>query len=103
MRIYESLRSTSRIPTEDTTKEPHTVAYGPRESLAYLAGAMPSAYAATFNVLHEISHRLSDFKPKTILDFGTGPGTALWFVLNWISTYMGIYLISWMQGITSSL
>ncbi|KAI7880515.1 Rsm22-domain-containing protein [Lichtheimia hyalospora FSU 10163] len=78
LRIYESLRSTSRIPTEDTTKEPHTVAYGPRESLAYLAGAMPSAYAATFNVLHEISHRLPDFKPKTILDFGTGPGTALW-------------------------
>lgn len=43
---------------------------------------MPSAYAATFNVLYEISHRLSDFKPKTILDFGTGPGTALWYVVE---------------------
>ncbi|KAI8139793.1 mitochondrial small ribosomal subunit Rsm22-domain-containing protein [Fennellomyces sp. T-0311] len=79
LRLYESLRSTSRMTNAATqAHEPHTLAYGPRESIAYAAGVMPSTYAATFNVLAEVSQRISDFGPKTMLDFGTGPGTALW-------------------------
>ncbi|KAI9315465.1 mitochondrial small ribosomal subunit Rsm22-domain-containing protein [Dichotomocladium elegans] len=81
LRLYESLRSTSRIINADDEKpnsEPHTLTYGPRESVAYMAGLLPTAYAATANVLNELSQRISDFKPRTMMDFGTGPGTALW-------------------------
>ncbi|CAO3672990.1 unnamed protein product [Rhizopus stolonifer] len=38
LRLYDSLKSTSGRPGE----EPHKVAYGPRESIAYTAGVMSS-------------------------------------------------------------
>ncbi|KAI7905856.1 mitochondrial small ribosomal subunit Rsm22-domain-containing protein [Cokeromyces recurvatus] len=100
LRLYDALRSTSRVSREaldefdgsrdakkqrksaETVIEPHKVLYGPRESVAYLAGVLPSTYAAITNVLNEIAGRLSDFKPQSMLDFGTGPGTAIWVAKN---------------------
>lgn len=58
--------------------EPHKLSYGPRESIAYAAGVLPSTYAAVKNVMTEISSRMTDFRPRSMLDFGTGPGTAIW-------------------------
>lgn len=95
MRLYDALRSTAKVPKEqedfdgsrDSKKirkanssvvEPHKLSYGPRESVAYAAGVLPSTYAAAKNVMTEISKRMSDFKPRSMLDFGTGPGTAIW-------------------------
>ncbi|KAF7726356.1 37S ribosomal protein S22 [Apophysomyces ossiformis] len=88
LRLYEALRSTAKMPDEKSpsdrsgkqTKsiEPHTVSYGPRESIAYAAGVLPSTYAAITNVFQEVSKRMADFKPRSMLDFGTGPGTAIW-------------------------
>lgn len=95
LRLYDALRSTAKVPKEqedfdgsrDSKKirkanssavEPHKLSYGPRESVAYAAGVLPSTYAAAKNVMTEISKRMSDFKPRTMLDFGTGPGTAIW-------------------------
>ncbi|KAI8366658.1 mitochondrial small ribosomal subunit Rsm22-domain-containing protein [Radiomyces spectabilis] len=97
LRIYEALRSTARLPKEEDkplnrwekkkdkarkkvspVTEPHTLSYGPRESVAYAAGAMASTYGAIYNVLAEVAKRIPEFNPKTMLDFGTGPGTAIW-------------------------
>ncbi|KAG2203927.1 hypothetical protein INT47_007510 [Mucor saturninus] len=95
LRLYDALRSTARIPKDNeefdgsraskkirkasaTVVEPHKVSYGPRESVAYAAGVLPSTYAAVTNVMKEISNRISDFRPRSMLDFGTGPGTAIW-------------------------
>ncbi|KAI9496757.1 mitochondrial small ribosomal subunit Rsm22-domain-containing protein [Zychaea mexicana] len=129
LRLYESLRSTSRIPThlpdydngsssssssshgkskkrQAAYQEPHTLAYGPRESIAYAAGVLPSTYAATMNVLAEISHRIADFAPKSILDFGTGPGTALWAaqeVFSDLQSYVGVDLSEDMLNIAERL
>lgn len=58
--------------------EPQTLTYGPRETVAYTVGLAPANYGPVYNILHELSNRLSDFDPKSMLDFGTGPGTALW-------------------------
>jgi len=44
--------------------------------MAYLASQFPFAYGPVQRVFKEIAARIPDFKPKTILDFGTGPGTA---------------------------
>ncbi|KAI8887502.1 Rsm22-domain-containing protein [Backusella circina FSU 941] len=76
LRLYESLRSTSRVPKESV--EPYKLSFGPRESIAYAAGVLPSNYAAIKNIMSELSNRLPDFKPVSMLDFGTGPGTAIW-------------------------
>lgn len=50
--------------------------------LAYLAARAPATYAATRHVVHELARRLPDFAPTTLLDVGSGPGTALWAVLE---------------------
>lgn len=92
LRIYQSFRSTSKLPVEqppntrksdkrnkkEVVAESHTITYGEREAVAYVAGALPATYAATFNVLKELKERICNFEPKTMLDFGTGPGTGLW-------------------------
>jgi ribosomal protein RSM22 (predicted rRNA methylase) len=95
LRLYEALRSTAKVvkDTDDfdgsrdakklrkanpSVIEPHKLSYGPRESIAYAAGVLPSTYAAAKNVMTELSNRMSDFRPRSMLDFGTGPGTAIW-------------------------
>ncbi|KAI8996926.1 mitochondrial small ribosomal subunit Rsm22-domain-containing protein [Pilobolus umbonatus] len=93
LRLYEALRSTARQPKElevatykkkktvksiKQTLEPHNITYGPREAIAYTAGVLSSNYAAIYNVLNEVSRRIPDLKPSSMLDFGTGPGTAIW-------------------------
>lgn len=46
--------------------------------LAYLATRMPATYAAIHASLDAASEAMPDFAPKTLLDVGSGPGTALW-------------------------
>eukprot|EP00040_Diaphanoeca_grandis_P021508 m.114676 g.114676 ORF g.114676 m.114676 type:complete len:468 (-) comp28364_c0_seq1:65-1468(-) len=52
--------------------------FGPRESIAFLAGRQPICYAAITRVLEELKLRKPDFSPKHILDFGSGVGTTMW-------------------------
>jgi ribosomal protein RSM22 (predicted rRNA methylase) len=49
-----------------------------RDALAYLAVRLPATYAAVRATFAEIAEANPDFAPKTALDVGTGPGTALW-------------------------
>ena len=56
----------------------HILEYGHRESMAYIAAMAPTTYSAIRNVLEEVHKRLPDLEPKSLLDFGTGPGTAIW-------------------------
>ncbi len=56
----------------------HILEYGHRESTAYLAAIAPTTYSAIRNVLEEVNRRIPNLKPSTFLDFGTGPGTAIW-------------------------
>ncbi|WP_274629432.1 small ribosomal subunit Rsm22 family protein [Arvimicrobium flavum] len=45
---------------------------------AYLATRMPATYAAVRSSFDAAREVLPDFEPKTFLDVGAGPGTALW-------------------------
>ncbi|HVT53058.1 MAG TPA: small ribosomal subunit Rsm22 family protein, partial [Dongiaceae bacterium] len=45
---------------------------------AYLAARLPATYAAIRAALDAIAERRRDFAPRSLLDFGAGPGTALW-------------------------
>ncbi|KAJ2835142.1 37S ribosomal protein S22 [Coemansia furcata] len=63
-----------------TPLKPHTLEYGRGETAAYLAACTPGAYGAIYNILAELSQRIPDFTPRNVLDFGSGPGTALWAI-----------------------
>lgn len=45
---------------------------------AYLATRLPATYAATRAALDMVAEAAADFRPRTLLDFGAGPGTVLW-------------------------
>jgi ribosomal protein RSM22 (predicted rRNA methylase) len=45
---------------------------------AYLAARLPATYAAIRAALDAVFEVRPDFAPKSLLDFGAGPGTALW-------------------------
>jgi ribosomal protein RSM22 (predicted rRNA methylase) len=45
---------------------------------AYLAARLPATYAAVRAALDAVAERRPDFAPQSLLDFGAGPGTALW-------------------------
>ena len=47
---------------------------------AYLAARLPATYAALRAALDAVAERRPAFAPRSLLDFGAGPGTALWAV-----------------------
>lgn len=61
--------------TETSGKAP---IYSPAETAAYAAARLPATYAVLFKVMSELQIRLPDFRPQKMLDFGAGPGTAIW-------------------------
>lgn len=54
------------------------VAYDSGESLAYAAARLPGCHAVAWRVFSELRVRLPHFSPTSMLDFGAGPGTAIW-------------------------
>lgn len=58
------------------------IGYDRVQSLAYLAYIMPGNYGPSFRIFSEIKKILKEkYFPSSVLDFGTGPGTAIWFDL----------------------
>lgn len=51
--------------------------YGDRETMAYLAWQMPFVYGCLERVFTEVEKRVPNFRPRSVFDFGTGPGTAI--------------------------
>lgn len=47
---------------------------------AYLVARLPATYAAVAFCLAELAERRPQFSPQTLLDAGSGPGTAAWAV-----------------------
>jgi ribosomal protein RSM22 (predicted rRNA methylase) len=45
---------------------------------AYLATRLPATYAAIRAAIDSAAAALPDFEPRSLLDIGAGPGTALW-------------------------
>ncbi|WP_395016584.1 small ribosomal subunit Rsm22 family protein [Dongia sp.] len=45
---------------------------------AYLAARLPATYAAIRAAMDAVAAVRPDFSPRQLLDFGAGPGTALW-------------------------
>jgi ribosomal protein RSM22 (predicted rRNA methylase) len=65
-----------RYRAEPPTRAPHVTSRS--DVLAYLAVRMPATHAAVRASLDAVTQAVPDFAPRTMLDAGAGPGTALW-------------------------
>ncbi|MGH9830622.1 MAG: small ribosomal subunit Rsm22 family protein, partial [Blastocatellia bacterium] len=61
--------------------------------IAYLATRLPSIYAAVSSVLMELRKRLPGTSPRSLLDLGAGPGTAVWAAVECFEDLEKITLI----------
>lgn len=52
--------------------------YDAAETHAYGLSRLPAGYAVAHRVLDEVKARCPGFEPRKVLDFGSGPGTAVW-------------------------
>lgn len=50
----------------------------PEDIAAYAAFRMPATFAAVHSALGQVQERLPNWSPRTLLDVGAGPGTAMW-------------------------
>ncbi|KAF0982477.1 hypothetical protein FDP41_011407 [Naegleria fowleri] len=58
------------------------IIYKDLEAAAYIAHRLPAIYGTSYRVFSESVMRMPDFEPKTMLDFGTGPGTTIWAAME---------------------
>lgn len=81
-----------RYMARDTQKR-ETFIQSPSDMLAYLSLRFPATYAQIYSALTQIQERLPQWRPKTVLDLGCGPGTGIWAAKTlWpdITTAIGI-------------
>ena len=73
------LNPSGKLPSVTVAAGIETVGfYTLQDALAYLAVRLPATYAAVRASFAAIAEARADFAPKTVLDIGAGPGTALW-------------------------
>uniref|UniRef100_A0A383V6H0 Uncharacterized protein n=1 Tax=Tetradesmus obliquus TaxID=3088 RepID=A0A383V6H0_TETOB len=83
---HEHLRAALDLPPSASLDSPQrnlalkkaTPAYNEGEALAYALARLPGCYAACSRIFSELRLRLPGWSPKSLLDFGAGPGTASW-------------------------
>ncbi|GCE24025.1 small ribosomal subunit Rsm22 family protein [Dictyobacter kobayashii] len=66
-----------RYRTQRTGQET-ALARGVDAALGYAALIMPAAYAQLSGAMISVKARVPDWQPTSMLDIGSGPGTALW-------------------------
>src|SRR4051812_7283372 len=66
-----------RYRAERTGTEP-ALARGSASALGYAAVILPAAYAQLCGAMQATAARIPAWQPATMLDLGSGPGTALW-------------------------
>jgi ribosomal protein RSM22 (predicted rRNA methylase) len=62
---------------------------------AYLVARLPATYAAVSFCLADLARRRPQFLPQTLLDAGSGPGTAAWAAT---ATYPGISTVTFLDN-----
>lgn len=60
---------------------------------AYLTARLPGTYAATSDALAESAKRCAPLAPTSLLDVGSGPGTAAWAALEVFPTLRSVTLL----------
>jgi ribosomal protein RSM22 (predicted rRNA methylase) len=74
----ELKQAAKRLSDDYRAGSPARALRGETERLAYLMVRMPATYAAMRSALEASADAMPEFAPRTMLDLGSGPGTALW-------------------------
>ncbi len=81
------LEDERKLNKEKEHINPIKVVYNQAQVVAYLYSRMPYTYQVCKRVLNEVLFRMPNFKPKSVLDFGAGLGSAVWATFH---TYEGM-------------
>lgn len=76
------------------------------KSLVYLLARFPMEYAVLIKIFAEIQHRDKSFKPRSMFDFGSGTGSAMWacnHYYNKLFEYFNVDTSSFMNELSLSL
>ena len=78
MSAARGLSERYRAERDPSSAAPRSMAGGPKEALGYAGLVLPAAYAQLAGAMAAAAERAPSFAPATMLDLGSGPGTALW-------------------------
>jgi ribosomal protein RSM22 (predicted rRNA methylase) len=79
------------VPANAANTDSPPLLYGPQETLAYVLHGMLPSYGVAHRVFTEIRAALPGFSPRSMLDFGCGPGTAILAALHvWGDGVLGV-------------
>ena len=88
--LAERARAISQGYRSGGTSKPITDA---RDALAYALARMPATYAAVSACLAALGAARPDFAPTSMIDVGTGPGTAVWAATDAFSSLTDVLLL----------
>lgn len=74
----EKLREAVLHALRKTTYHWQELSYNEELSLIYMAARLDGGFAAVFRAFHEIQARIPEFRPQTLMDFGSGTGSVAW-------------------------
>jgi ribosomal protein RSM22 (predicted rRNA methylase) len=66
-----------------------------QDALAYALTRLPATYAACERVLAEAGRIAPEFRPRTLLDAGAGPGGGSWAA---VETWPGLEAVTWLDA-----
>lgn len=78
-KLFEAQRSgaLTDIPLNAVNTDSPPLLYGPNETLSYVLHGIFPSYGIATRLLEEIKETLPHWQPTSMLDFGSGPGTAV--------------------------
>lgn len=76
--VFPQAADTDADALDGSATSGRSPAYDTAESAAYAATRFAATYAVLQKVMDELQSRRPDFQPSRMLDFGAGPGTAIW-------------------------
>ena len=65
----------------------------PAQVLAYLLARLPATYAAVYRAMQSLAERLPNWTCRSVLDLGSGPGTASWAAAELFSDLSAVTLL----------
>ena len=74
-------------------EEEKTFIYSSRDVAGYLALRTPATYAQVYGALSQLKEVLPSFRPHSLLDIGSGPGTATWAVAEIFSSLRQVKML----------
>ena len=78
MAVHQYPTNPGGAPAGSQSSSHKAPSYSKQEAAAYAMARLPAAFAAVLRVLREVQARAPSCQLRSMLDLGSGPGTAIW-------------------------